>query len=352
MPIEASATEYSLTQAAQRESSGYRRIGLGALLGLSALVLLLLPQQLSLAVAYRTADLMAAEPEPVAGRDGVIDFKKRPQDEVAEMAYVILIRHGEKGSKGEADYNGLSPTGMKRAEYLARCMSSPLSSLALPAGPPKYLLASHTKPDKSHRAIDTAMPLAQRLGLKVHDQIHVSHRTRWFACRLATAQLLELARAVQHRCFRSDAPLSITAPGLRPSPRADQGLHLLLGGGPFFSEASSRHHGGGVASRRDPGPDRGAARPDGMGPPVAETVRPSAPPAARISPLPASHLQHPAARRWGLPAIALSVHPHCRARLWPVAWPVPFPFPTGGLRFRLQVADGMQRGIVEGARRP
>jgi hypothetical protein len=216
-PAEASSTEYSLTQPADKDSSDSRRFGRGALLVFSALMLLLLPHQLWQGV--RTAEL-TAEPAPVDGWDGAIDFKKQPPDEVAEMAYVILIRHGEKGSKQEVDSNGLSPTGMKRAEYLARCMSDPSSSLALPAGPPKYVLASHTKPEKSHRAFDTAMPLARKLGLTVHDKIHVSHRKCPLARWPDAAQLPRLARALLRHSFRCVLPNPIAASALHPSPTA------------------------------------------------------------------------------------------------------------------------------------
>jgi hypothetical protein len=197
-PAEASETEYSLAQPTQEGFSGDRRIGL-AFLVLGTLVLLLGPQQMW---HDRTAALIA-EPVPV------IDLKKRSQGE-AEMAYVIVIRHGEKPRKHEPDSNGLSATGVKRSLYLAECMSSTQSSLALPSGAPKYLLASHTKPDKSHRAIDTATPLANRLGLKVHDDIHVS--TFWLAragsppATLSTAPLTTAAPATPHLALTTTVP--------------------------------------------------------------------------------------------------------------------------------------------------
>ena len=37
---------------------------------------------------------------------------------VHEKAFIIIVRHGEKHHG-----DGLSPTGVKRSEYLARCMS-------------------------------------------------------------------------------------------------------------------------------------------------------------------------------------------------------------------------------------
>jgi len=85
----------------------------------------------------------------------------------AEVAHVVIIRHGEKH---EGD--GLSEDGKLRAHYLKRCMTSPYASVALPLGQPTYVMASHGKPGKSHRPQDTASPIAQALGQKLDDSLY------------------------------------------------------------------------------------------------------------------------------------------------------------------------------------
>lgn len=82
-----------------------------------------------------------------------------------EKAHVIIIRHGEKPDEGD----GLSEVGKRRAQYIARCMSQEQPTVALPAGKPSYVMASHGKDDHSHRPIDTVAPLAAALGLELDE---------------------------------------------------------------------------------------------------------------------------------------------------------------------------------------
>ena len=89
----------------------------------------------------------------------------------AELARIIIIRHGEKD---HASGNGLAPAGRARAQYLARCMSQPARSLALPNGPPTLLMASESKKGKSHRSEDTVRPLADALHLDLDTSIKSS----------------------------------------------------------------------------------------------------------------------------------------------------------------------------------
>ncbi|GAA6059224.1 hypothetical protein JCM10212_006617 [Sporobolomyces blumeae] len=72
---------------------------------------------------------------------------------------VYLIRHGEKGKKGET---GLNSKGKKRAKCLTKLLSSPRFKIGL-------ILAEdydrHTH--KRQRPFDTVKPIADKLGLKV-----------------------------------------------------------------------------------------------------------------------------------------------------------------------------------------
>ena len=90
--------------------------------------------------------------------------------EPLDVAYIIIIRHGEKPPKGEHD-NGLSPDGASRARYLQRCIASPYASIAFPLGAPTYVMASHGKKGRSHRPQDTARPVAEALGLRLDDDV-------------------------------------------------------------------------------------------------------------------------------------------------------------------------------------
>ena len=86
---------------------------------------------------------------------------------VHEKAFIIIVRHGEKHHG-----DGLSPTGVKRSEYLARCMSQKQPTVAMPFGPPTYVMASHGKPDHSHRPIDTMLPLAKALNFPLDSDLY------------------------------------------------------------------------------------------------------------------------------------------------------------------------------------
>ena len=81
-----------------------------------------------------------------------------------DKAHIIIIRHGEKDTRKSEKGEGLSDVGEKRAQYLARCMSQPMPTVAMPFGPPTYVMASHGKPSKSHRPIDTVRPRLQPQG--------------------------------------------------------------------------------------------------------------------------------------------------------------------------------------------
>jgi len=157
-PDEQGASNYQLVEppaVGLTRASTSARIGLVVLLGMAV-------------VGLTRAGVLTRPVEAVVSAHRV-----KGDDRIAEMAYVVLIRHGEKGFKGDGDTNGLSLTGSHRAQYLARCMSSGDSSLAFPSGSPKYVMASHTKPEASHRAVDTARPTADALDVPLNANIHV-----------------------------------------------------------------------------------------------------------------------------------------------------------------------------------
>jgi len=83
--------------------------------------------------------------------------------EAEEEAYVLIMRHAEMCHGGS-----LAPIGVLRADYLARCMSSPLGSRALPLGPPDSIIIG-PKCGGDMVASDwpqeTAEPLGRKLGL-------------------------------------------------------------------------------------------------------------------------------------------------------------------------------------------
>ena len=67
---------------------------------------------------------------------------------VHEKAHIVIVRHGEKDTrKGQKSW-GLSAVGQKRAQYLARCMSQTTPTVAMPFGPPTYVMASRGKSSK------------------------------------------------------------------------------------------------------------------------------------------------------------------------------------------------------------
>ena len=93
------------------------------------------------------------EPAYVLGDDG-------PR----ETAYVIFVRHGERGL--DKSDNGLTDDGKARAMYLDKCIAkSP--SIAFPLGHPTRLLASTRGPSGSHRPYDTLAPIARRFNVSI-----------------------------------------------------------------------------------------------------------------------------------------------------------------------------------------
>lgn len=95
----------------------------------------------------------------------------------ATPAQVLIIRHGEKPATG----NDLSPQGYQRAQAYVNYFQTnpavldygtPVAIYAMkPADPndPDYSDNSDTE-DSSNRPIETVTPLAQALGLELHDQ--------------------------------------------------------------------------------------------------------------------------------------------------------------------------------------
>lgn len=79
---------------------------------------------------------------------------------------LLLIRHGEKVNDSET---GLSPVGMRRAEYLAKCLQdrSPARSL----GGIATLIAPTIRPGKSERMVDTLRPTADQLHLEMDQTV-------------------------------------------------------------------------------------------------------------------------------------------------------------------------------------
>ena len=85
-------------------------------------------------------------------------------DGLRETAYVVFMRHGERGP--DKSDNGLTTDGTNRAIYMNRCITdSP--SVAFPNGPPTRLLASTRGKTGSHRPLDTLTPIATRLNLSI-----------------------------------------------------------------------------------------------------------------------------------------------------------------------------------------
>jgi len=111
--------------------------------------------------------LLPLRPTGSLTKHGLIpeELSDPPPTSTQEKAHVIIIRHGEKPDEGD----GLSELGKRRAQYIARCMSQEQPTVALPAGKPSYVMASHGKDDHSHRPIDTVAPLAAALGLKLDE---------------------------------------------------------------------------------------------------------------------------------------------------------------------------------------
>lgn len=87
-----------------------------------------------------------------------------------EFATVLLMRHGEK-TEGSGD--ALSPAGVARSIYIGRCLGGDARTVAAPL-PITNVMASATRPGKSHRTIDTVRPLAAALGLTVDASVDKS----------------------------------------------------------------------------------------------------------------------------------------------------------------------------------
>lgn len=84
-----------------------------------------------------------------------------------EVAYINIIRHGEKCSDDLDHGAGLTAVGFERAAYLGRCMSSKAPSAAMPFGAATAVMAG-AGPPPSVRPKDTVTPLADALNLTLH----------------------------------------------------------------------------------------------------------------------------------------------------------------------------------------
>lgn len=92
-------------------------------------------------------------------------YRRVHADDSQEVAFVNFVRHGED-CKSQKKY-GLGGYGIRRAEYLARCMSQGTPSLILPFGKPTALFAARVHHNSSFRPILTGEPLANATGLKL-----------------------------------------------------------------------------------------------------------------------------------------------------------------------------------------
>ncbi|MBU6151529.1 MAG: hypothetical protein KGR25_08775 [Chloroflexi bacterium] len=95
---------------------------------------------------------------------------------------IMFVRHGEKPNdhgaphgvnhQGEADEHSLSVRGWMRAGGLAGLLSNTPIPSHPNVQPPQRIVATGPSPDaKSHREINTANPIAQRLGLHVESDL-------------------------------------------------------------------------------------------------------------------------------------------------------------------------------------
>lgn len=92
-----------------------------------------------------------------------------------EIAVLNIIRHGEDCNR-EA-LHGLQDRGLRRAQYLARCMRGKNKSDALPFGPPTVLIAAHTE---LKRPVQTLTPLSEALNVTLHQKCkNVEYGTEW-----------------------------------------------------------------------------------------------------------------------------------------------------------------------------
>lgn len=109
----------------------------------------------------------------------------------------MFIRHGEKPAddgpphgvnvKGEKDPHSLSIRGWTRAGALAARFSQ--EPLPAPLAVPGRIIATKSNDDyRSRREIDTATPLARRLGLSVDEDFSHKHAQQMSASVLADAR--------------------------------------------------------------------------------------------------------------------------------------------------------------------
>jgi broad specificity phosphatase PhoE len=109
---------------------------------------------------------------------------------------VMFIRHGEKpgddgpphgiNHKGESDPHSLSVRGWTRAGALAALFAhAPYPTHPHVVLPERIMATKSTDSYKSKREVDTATPLAHRLGLPVDDQFDHEHAAELAASILA-----------------------------------------------------------------------------------------------------------------------------------------------------------------------
>jgi hypothetical protein len=174
-------------------SDGWRKRAVGVLVLVAGLVLWLAPSQQTLPgkegsqqtirpSSVSAVSLPAAELSDPAGSDATslerlasgpnLSTDVPLQTAVHEKAHIVIVRHGEKDTRKGQRGQGLSVVGQKRAQYLARCMSQATPTVAMPFGPPTYVMASRGKSSKSHRPIDTVVPLATALGVTLDSEIY------------------------------------------------------------------------------------------------------------------------------------------------------------------------------------
>jgi len=174
--VEEPTTQYEQVMPPLQAHSGWLRRSVCALMLVAGVVLWLAPSQMTDAPSIVHSDAAS-----LAERSASLETSARLADlstavplatAVHEKAHIVIIRHGEKDTRQSSTGQGLSDVGQKRAQYLARCMSQATPTVAMPFGPPTYVMASHGKPSKSHRPIDTVVPLAEALGVTLDSDIY------------------------------------------------------------------------------------------------------------------------------------------------------------------------------------
>ena len=159
-------TQYEQVEPAEAAPpDGWRMRAVGALVLVAGFVLWLAPSQQTDAPGPRVrpgsasaVSLPAAELSDPAASDATSlerlasghDLSKDVPlgTAVHEKAHIVIIRHGEKDTRKGERGQGLSAVGQKRAQYLARCMSQTTPTVAMPFGPPTYVMASRGKSSK------------------------------------------------------------------------------------------------------------------------------------------------------------------------------------------------------------